>query len=273
MVTAEGLLYVYDVLEIPWDATTCAVAARYGTIDCLMYAHASGCPWESDTCRDAAEAGNLNCLSYAHEHGCEWRRDVLLVAASGGHLECLKYAHTHDCPNAPSTDYYCWPTELLTYQAASAPSMQCLEYVREVMGCSWDPYGSESELAFQTGNLELLKYIHSHGGVLITRVRLDLAKRWLRGGSDIEDEGRAMCLLYLRCYGGFHLEEISWTTIGRLAQEKIKSRREAVLLSFSAAGTARAEGPIIAAAHAAMQRMPTHVVHEIICAAGLQKVR
>ncbi len=36
------------------------------------------------------------------------------------------------------------------------------------MGCAWDPEGTECKLAFEWGELELLQYIHSHGGVLCT---------------------------------------------------------------------------------------------------------
>ena len=270
MVTAEALLYVHDVMEIPWDAMTSAAAAMFGSIDCLSYAYASGCPWDSRTCRNAAGAGSLHCLSYAHEHGCEWRRDVLLAATSGGHLECLKYAHTHGCPDTPSRDYCSWSMEPLTTQAAHASSLPCLVYVHEVMGCSWDPEATESRWAFQKGNLELLEYIHTQGGALCTPNQVNPnTTLWLHD-NDTEAEGRAMCLLYLRCYGGFEMEAIRHTRVGQLTLDKIKVRRAAVLLSFSAAGAARAEAPMIAAAHAAMQRMPTHIVHEIICAAGLQ---
>ncbi len=67
MRTAEDLMYVHDVLGLPWDASTCKAAAICGSIDCLSYAHASGCPWDQSICVAAAGFGRLDCLAYAHE--------------------------------------------------------------------------------------------------------------------------------------------------------------------------------------------------------------
>ena len=98
MQSAEELMNVHDVLRLPWDAGTCKLAACWGSVDCLSFAHASGCPWDQSTCAAAAAFGNLHCLAYAHEQGCEWSSFVVQVAAAFGELECLKYAHTHGCP-------------------------------------------------------------------------------------------------------------------------------------------------------------------------------
>ncbi len=81
-----------------------------------------------------------------------------------------------------------------------------------------------------------------------------------------------MCLLFVHCYGGCQVKNVWHTKPGKLALEAIKARRVAVLLSFHTAGTVRVGGPSISAAHAAMQRMPSHLVWEIMCAAGLQKL-
>ena len=62
------------------------------------------------------------------------------------------------------------------------------------------------------------------------------------------------------------------TKVGSFALELIKARKLAVLLSFHAAGISRGGGSTVAAAHYAMQTMPSDIVQEIICAGGLQLV-
>jgi len=47
----------------------CDLAARYGHLDCLKYAHEEyDSPWNAWTCKYAAENGNLDCLIYAHDY-------------------------------------------------------------------------------------------------------------------------------------------------------------------------------------------------------------
>ncbi len=262
MYTAEALMYVHDVYGLPWDSDTCAAAAEAGSIDCLSYAHASGCPWDSDTCTSAAGSGSLHCLAYAHEHECAWGTSVLPYAAHKGHLECLKYAHTHGCPYLPKR---------MMIAVVRASSIPCLAYVRDVMGCPWDPNGIESSIAFQWGDLERLQFIHTHGGMLCTQFELLCpdGETWLEADG-ITAERKAMCLLYVLCYGGCQVKRIWHPKVGKLALEAIQARRVAVLLSFHVAGRARVGVPLIAAAHAVVQRMPSHLVWEVICAAGLQ---
>ncbi len=119
--------------------------------------------------------------------------------------------------------------------------------------------------------MELLQYIHSHGGVLCTQFELLCpdSNVWLNLNGEYA-ERNAMCLLYVHCYGGCRVKGVWHTKVGRLVLAIIKARRLAVLLSFHAAGKAHGVGPLIAAAHAAMQRMPSHLVQEIIGGAGLQ---
>ncbi len=293
MPTTEALLYLHDVVGLPWDAKTCDAAAAAGSIDCLDYAHASGCPWHSETCTVAAARGNLHCLAYPHGHGCEWSTSVILKAACNGHLECLRYAHTHGCPynanrpvNCPPIELMGPPAHLTNHACAVTPvSIPCLTYLQEVMGCAWDPDGSECKLAFQRGDLELLQYIHSHGGLLCTQFdvlcpddrwfnptkcsqQFIIGELWTIVGNP---DKRAECLLYVHCYGGCKVKQPEWhSEVGRLALQMIKARRAAVLLSFHAAGRARVGGPVIAAAHAGMRRMPSDIIQEIIYAAGLQ---
>ncbi|BDA47197.1 hypothetical protein COCOBI_10-0420 [Coccomyxa sp. Obi] len=275
MMTAEALLYLHDVVGTPWDASTCAAAARAGSVDCLSYAHASGCPRYFETCALAAGHGKLDCPVYAHEYECELNSLVLHHAARGGHLECLKYAHTHGCPFSavyPDSLFFPpGPSICLTTHAVYASSIPCLVYVREALGCAWDTEGSECKMAFQRGDFVMLRYIHVHGSIFLTRFE------WLCPGPNlwlnaegIDAVGKANCLLYVYSYGGCIVKDVWHTRVGKLAVKFFKARRVAVLLSLHAVSRARVGGPLIAAAHAAMQRMPSDVVREVISAAGLR---
>ncbi len=211
------------------------------------------------------------------EDGCEWSTHTLLYAARCGHLECLEYAHTHGCPfNASGLAIGNVDVSIpvyLTTQAVNVSSMTCLAYVRKAMGCTWDPEGSECKVAFQEGNLELLQYIHSHGGVLCTQFELLCPHSdWWLDDERVNINRKAMCLLYVLSYGGCQVKGIWHTKVGKAALKKIKARRVAVLLSFHASNKRHVRDSRTAAAHAAMQRMPSHLVWEVICAAGLQVV-
>ena len=100
------LLVEARALGYPWNAKTCANAARYGHLECLKYAHEQGCPWDVWTCWYAAKYGHLECLKYAHEHGCPWDKRTCDNAARYGHLDCLEYAHENGCPWDENT-YFC----------------------------------------------------------------------------------------------------------------------------------------------------------------------
>ena len=46
----------------------CAEMARNGNMELLIFLHENGCPWDIRTCSLAAEFGHLECLKYAHEN-------------------------------------------------------------------------------------------------------------------------------------------------------------------------------------------------------------
>jgi hypothetical protein len=76
---------------IKMDKHVTWMAAMYGHLDCLIYAHTHGCPWNSDILYEAARHGHLACLQYAHEQGCPWSHGLAAVAAANGHDACLAY--------------------------------------------------------------------------------------------------------------------------------------------------------------------------------------
>jgi len=65
-------------LRVEMDESVCAIAALYGRLECLQFAHKRGCFGDSRTCKQAAVNGHLNCLQYAHEHGCPLPRGLYI---------------------------------------------------------------------------------------------------------------------------------------------------------------------------------------------------
>jgi len=81
-----------------WNASTCAVAAQLGWLDCLIFLHENGCSWDVFTCSGAARYGHLNCLKYAHMNGCPWDAKTANKALQNRNVECFQYAKTNGCP-------------------------------------------------------------------------------------------------------------------------------------------------------------------------------
>jgi hypothetical protein len=82
----------------PWDAWTCAYAARIGCLDVLQWAREQGCPWDSVTCEHAADGGHLEVLRWARAHDCPWNTLTCYYAAYNGHLGLLQWARENGCP-------------------------------------------------------------------------------------------------------------------------------------------------------------------------------
>ncbi len=77
----------------------CTNAAKYGDLEYFIYSYQNGnCPWNEKTTAMAARYGHLVCLEYAHTRGCSWDERTCSYAVSGGHLDCLQYAIKNKCP-------------------------------------------------------------------------------------------------------------------------------------------------------------------------------
>lgn len=146
---------------------TTTLAAQYGFINSLRYAHGHGAPWHAFTTAIAAQYGQLECLRYAHEHGCEWHPTTTVTAVAYGHFECLRYAHEHGCP----WDMYS------TIIAAENGRLDLLRYVHE-NGCPW--LSDVATAAAEYENWDCLRYAVTHGcGVPDAARRNVVRKVWL----------------------------------------------------------------------------------------------
>ena len=73
-------------------------AAAKGQLEVLQWLHANGCPWNADTCAWAAKGGHLEVLQWARENGCPWDNLTCCWAIQYGHIELLNWAVANGCP-------------------------------------------------------------------------------------------------------------------------------------------------------------------------------
>jgi len=66
----ELLEYLLD--RIVWNPWMCAMAARYGHMDVLIWCREHKCPWDAETCANAARGNHLHILKYARSMNCPW---------------------------------------------------------------------------------------------------------------------------------------------------------------------------------------------------------
>ncbi|KAL5239972.1 hypothetical protein ACI65C_007382 [Semiaphis heraclei] len=168
---------IYGIPVVTLDV--CSVAAYFGQLECLEYAHRQGVPWDVFTCVLAVLGESYRCLTFAVENGCPLdRSDPVEAAVTIGNLRMLKYLHQNQCP---------WSSETCTFAALSG-QLECLKYARD-HGCSWNvrtctaavrmdkfeclKYAVENGCPMTTtdptyeaamlGRLDMLKYLHEHG--------------------------------------------------------------------------------------------------------------
>jgi hypothetical protein len=74
-------------------------------LEVLKWLREQDCPWDAATCAYAARGGHLEVLKWAREHGCPWQEDIVdsnrdccALASQGGHLEVLKWLRGQNCP-------------------------------------------------------------------------------------------------------------------------------------------------------------------------------
>ena len=84
------------------QGTVSGACAAVGRLDLLVEARALGYPWNAKTCANAARYGHLECLKYAHEHGCPWDAKTYFCAMSNGNMEVILFLIEREHPHAQS---------------------------------------------------------------------------------------------------------------------------------------------------------------------------
>ena len=62
----------------------------------LEWARANGCPWDANTCAYAAKGGHLEMLKWARANGCPW--DFRTISFARQHHEVVQWAILNGCP-------------------------------------------------------------------------------------------------------------------------------------------------------------------------------
>lgn len=200
-------------------------AAAGGHVDCIAYLLEKGCKLHASHMESAAGEGHLHAMKLLHQNKCPWNQSVCQTAAAAGQLECLKYAHENGCPlKRPRDTSYDNEdvdeedredheedenfVDIITADAARAPTAACLEYV-VAHGAVLDPQCAQAALGGMC--VDTLKFLHARGMTWDAR---DL--NGAAGGGWLEG------LIYLRSIG------TPWDVSTTYAA--VRSRNAAVLL-------------------------------------------
>lgn len=146
-----------DVLQwahghgFPWHSKTCAVAAENGRFDLLQWAHVHGCPWDASTCSEAARRGDIGMLQWAHDNGCPWDADTCFNAADRNDLAMLQWARNNGCP---------WDARTMC-GAGYHGNFEMIKWVH-CRGCPTDNFDA-CGTAVRYNNLEMLQWARSNG--------------------------------------------------------------------------------------------------------------
>ena len=84
------------------EGTVSGACAAVGRLDLLVEARVLGYPWNAKTCANAARYGHLECLKYAHERGCPWDAKTYFCAMSNGNMEVILFLIEREHPHAQS---------------------------------------------------------------------------------------------------------------------------------------------------------------------------
>lgn len=76
----------------------CTMAAGYGDMKVLQWAHKHGCPWSVWTCEWAAAKGHLKILKSLREQHCPWDKWICYRAKENNQQHILKWIHENNSP-------------------------------------------------------------------------------------------------------------------------------------------------------------------------------
>lgn len=81
-----------------WTSKVSAIAAQYGYLDILKYAHNNNYIISYTAASYAAATGHLDCLIYLHENKYEWNKLTVIFSIIQDQYECFRYAWDNECP-------------------------------------------------------------------------------------------------------------------------------------------------------------------------------
>ena len=198
----ECLEFIHNLGHLKLVEEYTNIAARYGSISCLIFLHENKYPWIYKIWEYAVVSGNINCLQYLHDN-CYFKLLILghyrfifyrnihiegplpylfCLAIYHGHVNCLKYLHTIEQIPIPDRlitlasklgclDSLKYLVEIcsnnICNDATFTPYVDCLQYLHKSRVNL--PNGgylwnvSTCNFAAQHGYLNCLIYLHENG--------------------------------------------------------------------------------------------------------------
>jgi hypothetical protein len=148
------LKYALSSIRVPFDLVSKAAAS--GNVECLEFAYKEEGVWSKAAGGNIGRSGSIPCLEFALSNKLPVD-EVPLFAAKYGKLDILQY-YIGKIDTSMSQKQL---TALLEFAISS--DFECSKYLIE---CGARINFQAMRLAAECGNLPLLKYLHSKGGVL-----------------------------------------------------------------------------------------------------------
>jgi hypothetical protein len=145
--------------KAPFNAKTCAAAARLGHVHVLEFLHSEGCPWDAQACTAAADTSHLQVLQWLRGYQCEWNpKKVVEAAAKRDDIEMLTWLAQQQVGFDQHT-------------ILAANDVSTIEWLHE-RGCEWNPY-EICRKAVLANKLAVLEFVFTHAQIGRSK-RIDL---------------------------------------------------------------------------------------------------
>lgn len=192
-----------------WSVELSAKMARHGALASLRWAHVNGMPRDRETCYRAAKYGRLETLKLACATGCPLVTSYVAKGASiGGHIHVLEWLHANHFMN--------WD-EWTTIAAARHGQLATLKWLR-VMGCRWNHWCIVN--AAIGDHLHVIEWAHANGCRMSREAMVWASKKghlrvvmWLRRNGCKWNEQACMWAAK-----NGHFEVLKWLRVGYDAQ-------------------------------------------------------
>ena len=137
---------IRNVPNLQLDA--CSIAAKFGSVDCLIALRSAGYACADDICTVAASAGKVNVLIYLYAEGIFAGKEAITAAGENNRYSCLELLYENDCP---------W--DETTAAAASRGGLHCLRFVL-ARRCPFPKTVANTNTVAGGCECETLSYLH-----------------------------------------------------------------------------------------------------------------